>query len=99
MRYIESKEALKDKKLIKSYPKGIQSKLIYLVSDILENPRNLDTIGEPEELKHKNTPTFSRRLTKKDRILYEIKSGMDFGMPEEEEIVVFLHYLGHYLDK
>ena len=56
-------------------------------------------MGKPEELKHNDIPTFSRELTKKDRILYEIKPGINYGMPEEEEIVVFLHYLGHYLDK
>jgi toxin YoeB len=99
-KFHETKTALSDKKLIlKSYPKSIQSKLFYLVNDILYNPRNLDSVGKPEELKHQKIPTFSRELTQKDRILYEIKPGMDYGMPEEKEIVVFLHYLGHYLDK
>ena len=100
MQYHESKTAIADKKLIlKSYPKNIQSKLLYLVNDILEDPQSLDAIGNPEELKHKTTPTFSRELTKKDRIVFEIKPGINYGMPKEKEIVVFLQYLGHYKDK
>jgi len=51
--YTEKKTAIKERLLIrKSYPKAIQSKLEYLVNDILENPREKDTIGNPEELKH-----------------------------------------------
>jgi len=100
MKYIELKEALKDKKLIfKSYPKAIQSKLKYFVIDILDNPRCLDTVGKPEELKHSQIELWSRHLTDKDRILYGIEPGSNYGMPEEPEIIVFYQYLGHYLDK
>ena len=99
-RYIEMKEALKDKKMIlKSYPKGVQSKLLYLVNDILEEPRNLNTIGNPEQLKHTEVETWSRELTQKDRIVYRIENGINYNMPEEKEIVVFYQYLGHYQDK
>jgi toxin YoeB len=98
--YIETKEALNNKKLIlKSYPKGAQSKLFYLVADILDNPRDLDTIGNPEQLKHAETELWSRELTKKDRIVYGIEQGADYDMPEGQEIVVFYQYLGHYSDK
>ena len=95
-KYHETKTALADKKKIfKSYPKATQSKLLYFVNDILDDPRNLDTVGKPEELKHKDIPTFSRRLTYNDRVMYEIRPGIEYDMPEEEEIVVFLKYLGH----
>jgi len=96
MKYIETREALKDKKLIiKSYPKAIQSKLEYFIKDILDDPRNLNTVGKPEELKHKEFPAFSRELTAKDRI----EAGEKYNMPKEAEIVVFYQYLGHYEDK
>ena len=53
MKATETKEARNNRKIIlKSYPKSAQSKLEYLVNDILENPREKDTIGNPEELKH-----------------------------------------------
>jgi toxin YoeB len=98
-RYIENKEALNDKKIIKSYPQGIQSKLHYLVTDILENPRNFDATGNPEQLRHKEIETWSRELSKKDRIVYGIEPGCNYNMPDENEIIVFYQYLGHYQDK
>lgn len=80
-------------------PKAVKDKFKYLFVDILECPQNLDTVGNPEQLKHKNFPTFSRELTKKDRMVFEIRDGVSFDMPNEKEIVVFLQYLGHYNDK
>jgi Txe/YoeB family toxin of Txe-Axe toxin-antitoxin module len=97
--YVESKTALQDKKILKSMSKAVKSKFEYLFDDILEYPDNLNTVGNPEELKYRNNKTFSRELTKKDRIVYEIRKGDEFEMPEEDEIVVFLQYLGHYEDK
>ena len=71
MKYVEMREALKDKKqILKSCPKSIQSKLEYFVVDILENPRKLDTIGNPEQLKHTEKEMWSRELSKKDRIVW-----------------------------
>jgi len=96
----ETKEARKDKKLIlMSYPKAIQSKLLYFVNDILDNPRNLNTVGKPEQLKHKETETWSRELNRKDRIVYGIEPESKYNMPEEDEIVVFFQYLGYYMEK
>jgi len=64
MRIYETKDARKDKVLIlKSYPKAIQSKLLYLVNDILEEPRNLDATANPEQLKHTEKEMWSRELT------------------------------------
>jgi len=100
MKYSEKKTAIKDRLLIrKSYPKATQSKLEYFVKDILDDPRNLNTVGNPEELKYKAFPTFSRELTTKDRIVYGIEPGENYNMPEEPEVVVFYQYLGHYADK
>ena len=100
MRVYETKDARKDKALIlKSYPKVIQSKLFYLVNDILEEPRNLDAASSPEQLKHTEKEMWSRELTKKDRIVYGIEHGSNYNMPEENEIIVFYQYLRHYRDK
>jgi len=98
--YTEKKTAIKERLLIrKSYSKAIQSRLEYLVNDILENPREKDTIGNSEELKHSDLEVWSRELSKKDRIVYGIEPGADYNMPKEAEIVVFYQYLGHYEDK
>jgi Txe/YoeB family toxin of Txe-Axe toxin-antitoxin module len=99
MKYSEKKTAIEDRLLVrKSYPKATQSKLLYFINDILENPRNKDTVGNPEELKYTEKEMWSRELTKKDRIVYGIEPGKNYEMPEEEEIVVFYQYLGHYED-
>jgi len=100
MKSYETKDARKDKILIlKSYPKALQSKLLYLVNDILENPRKLNTVGNPEQLKHTKVEMWSRELTKKDRIVYGIEPGSEYNLPQEYEIIVFYQYLGHYFDK
>jgi len=99
-KYVEQKEALKDKStILKSHPKATQSKLLYFINDILEKPRMLDTVGNPEKLKHTEKEIWSRELNKKDRIVYGIEPGTNYQMPEEEEIIVFYQYLGHYQDK
>jgi toxin YoeB len=97
---IELKRATKDRQLIrKSYPRTMQAKLSYFVNDILDAPRNKNTVGSPEELKHYNIEMWSRELTQKDRIVYGIEPGSRYDMPEEDEIIVFYQYLGHYADK
>jgi len=99
-KYVEMREALKDKQMIlKSLPKAIQSKLLYIITDILEEPRSSDAIGNPERLKHTELEMWSRELTKKDRIVYGIELGNNYNMPEEDEVIVFYQYLGHYQDK
>jgi Txe/YoeB family toxin of Txe-Axe toxin-antitoxin module len=100
MEYSEKKTAVEDRLLIrKSFPKATQSKLSYLIGDILDSPRNLNTVGNPEQLKHTEKEMWSRELTKKDRIVFGIEPGINYNMPKEAEIVVFYQYLGHYEDK
>jgi toxin YoeB len=98
-KYKETKNALKDWEKLQSMPKSVKDKYKYLWVDILENPRNLDTVGNPEQLKHTKVEMWSRELTQKDRIVYGIEPGADYNMPEDPEIVVFYQYLGHYQDK
>ena len=100
MESYETPRARKQKKLIlKSYPKLIQDKLAYFFREIIDHPRDKNAIGSPEQLKHSEKELWSRELTKKDRIVYGIENGADYGMPEEDEIVVFYQYLEHYNDK
>jgi toxin YoeB len=99
MNYIETKTALSDKKKIKSMTKSIQNKLLELVFDIINNPRNLESIGDPEKLKYTEIEMYSRTLNKKDRIVYGIEPGYNHNMPDDPEIIVFYQYLGHYTDK
>ena len=100
MKTIEKRVAEKDKAIIKkSYPNGIKKKFEDLLKDIAENPRDLKAIGNPEELKYTEKEMYSRELTKKDRIVYGIEPGVNYNKPNEEEIIVFYQYLGHYLDK
>jgi len=99
-KHIELDKALSNKKtILKSCSKGVQNKLLRLVNDILTNPRNKIAIGKPEELKHTDTETWSRELTEKDRIVYTIEPGIEYNLPDEEEVVIFHQYLGHYDDK
>ena len=95
----ETKQALKDWEKIRSMTKSTKEKWKYLFTDILENPRDKNTIGNPEELKHTDMEVWSRELSKKDRIVYGIEPGENYDMPEEPEVVVFYQYLGHYTDK
>jgi Txe/YoeB family toxin of Txe-Axe toxin-antitoxin module len=99
MNYIETKTALSDKKKIKSMTKSIQNKLLELVFDIINNQRNLESIGDPEKLKYTEIEMYSRTLNKKDRIVYGIEPGYNHNMPDDPEIIVFYQYLGHYTDK
>jgi len=100
MKGIEKKSAKAEAAIIrKSFPKNIQDKLRYFVIDILDNPRDKNAVGEPEQLRHTEKELWSRELTKKDRIVYGIEAGANYGMPEESEIIVYYQYLGHYSDK
>lgn len=98
-KYRETKQALKDWGKLKSVSPAVKKKFKDLILDILNNPRNLDSIGNPEQLRYTEVEMWSRELTKKDRIVYGIEPGIDYNMPEESEIIVFYQYIGHYSDK
>jgi Txe/YoeB family toxin of toxin-antitoxin system len=98
-KFVETKNALKDWEKLQSMSKSVKDKYKYFVVDILDNPRNLNTVGNPEKLKYSEIEMWSRELTKKDRIVYGIEQGKNHNMPEENEVVVFYQYLGHYQDK
>jgi toxin YoeB len=62
-------------------------KLNKIIAELAVNP----TIGSgnPEQLKHHLSGLWSRRINKKDRLIYEI-------IEEPENLVVVVSALGHY---
>lgn len=76
------------KKWKKSNPEAIK-KLIKLLKELEEHPKT--GTGHPEPLKKGNSITYSRRLTAKDRIIYDIY--------DETVLVLILRLEGHYDDK
>ena len=92
MRYevILTDDAKKDvKKLEKSGDKRSLKKLFLLLEELEEHP-TFGT-GKPEQLKHYQIPTWSRRISDKHRLVYQIK--------EEVVTVLVLSSWGHYEDK
>ena len=90
---------MNDWKKLRSMPTVTKEKWKYLIEDIILAPREKNAVGNPEQLKHYDIEVWSRELTKKDRIVYGIEPGKNYDMSEEEEIIVFYQYLGHYADK
>jgi toxin YoeB len=64
-------------------------KLVKLLNELMEHPR-IGT-GHPEPLKSGDSLTYSRRISKKDRLIYDIY--------EEKVTVLVLSIEGHYSDK
>ncbi len=88
---IWSPEALLQKELIENTkPLNLCelyfSKLISLIEDIKRNP--FKGLGKPEPLKHEVPPCWSRRINKKDRLVYRVKRNQ----------IEIISILGHYND-
>ena len=60
------------------------AKLISLIEDIKKNP--FKGLGKPEHLKYEIPPCWSRRINKKDRLVYRIKKNQ----------IEIISILGHY---
>ena len=73
----------------KSGDKKILLKIDKLLNELREHPQT--GTGKPEQLKHYSTPTWSRRITDKHRLIYRIE--------EHKIIVLVLSFWGHYQDK
>ena len=83
-------EAEKDiQKLKKSGDKKALLKIDKLLNELREHP--LTGTGKPEQLKHYNIPTWSRRITEKHRLIYRIE--------ENKIMVLVLSFWGHYKEK
>ena len=74
--------------LRQSDPAAIK-KLVKLVDELMEHPRT--GTGKPEQLRGDHAGQWSRRITKKHRLIYEIF--------DTEVVVLVLSAYGHYDDK
>ena len=83
------KQAIEDaKKLRDEEPKAFQ-KLLKLETELKEHPRT--GTGKPEPLSGDRGGQWSRQITKKHRLVYEIH--------DTEIVVLILTAYGHYDDK
>ena len=83
------KQAVEDaKKLRSEEPKAFQ-KLVKLEAELKEHPRT--GTGKPEPLSGNRAGQWSRRISKKHRLVYEIR--------DMEVVVLVLTAYGHYGDK
>ncbi len=69
----------------KKLSKRDKTKVLKLLKAILENPTI--GIGKPEALKNNLSGYYSRRINKKDRLIYRI---------ENNEIIIAISCKGHY---
>lgn len=74
-------------KIYKSGDKATIKKLEKILLELFEHP-SFGT-GNPEQLKHNLSGFWSRRLNKKDRLIYQI-------IEEPDKLVVIISALGHY---
>lgn len=84
---IEDKAKADFVKIYKSGDKTSIKKLEIIIEELSENPKI--GLGNPEQLKHNLSGLWSRRLNKKDRLIYQI-------IEEPENLVVIVSALGHY---
>lgn len=83
-------EELAKKDFIKIYKSGDKPSIIKLEKMIKELEIHPTTgIGNPEQLKHHLSGYWSRRINKKDRLIYQI-------IEQPESLVVIIAALGHY---
>jgi len=73
----------------KSGNKAIQKKIQQLILAIIENP--FEGIGKPEPLKHQLSGSWSRRINREHRIVYEIYNDRTVVILEIQSL------RGHYL--
>ncbi|WP_025761448.1 Txe/YoeB family addiction module toxin [Dyadobacter tibetensis] len=85
-----SKDAKFDLQAIKRSGRKSDIEKISIFFGELENDPRSGT-GMPERLKHYNGEVWSRRINKKDRLIYEIL--------ETEMLVLVVSVLAHYSDK
>jgi toxin YoeB len=87
--FVDFKETAKMEiaKIKKSGDLATFKKLEKIIIELLDHPTS--GIGNPEQLKHSLSGYWSRRINKKDRIVYEI-------IEEPEQLVVVVSALGHY---
>lgn len=81
-------KAVNDIKRLKSSGRKLDlDKLFTIIEELKQSPTV--GIGNPEPLKHTLSGFWSRRVNKKDRLIYQI-------IEEPDNLVVILSALGHY---
>ena len=86
---IYQKEAELDIIHLKRNEPQAYKKAIKLIKELYEHPKT--GTGKPEQLKSNRTNQWSRRITDKHRLIYEIR--------DTEIIVIVISAYGHYDDK
>jgi toxin YoeB len=81
--------AAKDISALKKHEPQAYKKLEKLLAELVEHPTT--GTGKPEPLRGARTGQWSRRITQKHRLIYEIH--------EEKITVLVLSTYGHYNDK
>jgi toxin YoeB len=75
------------KQIVKSGDRASLKKLNKILEELEIHPQT--GTGNPEQLKHQLSGYWSRRLNKKDRLIYQI-------IEEPDNLVVVVSALGHY---
>ena len=83
------KEALDDLVKLKRQEPAAFNKAVKLIDELYEHPRT--GTGKPEPLSGDKVGQWSRRITKKHRLVYEIR--------DMEVIVIVISSYGQYEDK
>ena len=83
------KEALDDLAKLKRQEPTAFRKAVKLIDELYEHPKT--GTGKPEPLSGDRFGQWSRRITKKHRLVYEIR--------DMEVIVIVISAYGHYEDK
>ena len=82
-------QAQTDLKNLRMHEPKAYEKALLLIGELYEHPKT--GTGKPEPLSGNRAGQWSRRITKKHRLIYEIH--------ETEVIVIVLTAYGHYDDK
>ena len=82
-----TREAQEDVAVLQTRAPQALRKLTKLLDELREHPRT--GTGQVEQLKHFGTETWSRRLDREHRLVYEIR--------DTEIVVLVLSAFGHYV--
>jgi toxin YoeB len=84
---VDKRAQLDFEKIYKSGNSALIRKMEVIVEELSNNP--FYGTGKPEPLKYNLSRFWSRRLNKKDRIIYQV-------IEEPDKTVVIISALGHY---
>ena len=84
-----TKQGLEDIRKLQKNEISAFKKVSVLIEELKKHPRS--GTGHPEQLKEYGNETWSRRITKKHRLVYSIE--------DQRVLVLILSSYGHYNDK